>query len=321
MAPIPREDECPVCHVTLSRITDGSDGARESHVETCIESHFSGLMTYPASASKIPQNSHPRESDDEEETCPICHTSYLTEDFDGSDSAREAHFATCFESQSTSAKFAPPPESPGSPHSLNRAATFDSRVATSSKFAPPPGSPPSYNRAATFDSKAMSSGAKFPSEKGAASKSGPTPSMTTAMGNQQSVPVQTPSSGSRRFSIFGLGSGKNKEQKMDDRVTKADGLMRQRWGPPGSPTSEMVRRYWKATRMEQHWEYLRAQHPKQFKKYLDKGYMEPIPVCNISERSIPLSTLTGVFRHACRAMKSPCSAKLPYPSEYISEDC
>ena len=95
---------------------------------------------------------------------------------------------------------------------------------------------------------------------------------------QPPVSAEGPSSISRRFSVFGFGGGKSKEQKIEQTVTKADGLMRQRWGPPGSPTSEMVRRYWKATRMEQHWEYLRARHPRQFKKYLDKGYMEPIPV-------------------------------------------
>ena len=61
-------------------------------------------------------------------------------------------------------------------------------------------------------------------------------------------------------------------------VLKIDSLVQKRWGPPDSSTSELIRRYWVATRMEKHWEYLRAQDPKQFKKYLEKGYMEPIPV-------------------------------------------
>lgn len=265
MAPV-SEDDCPVCQTTLSQM---SEGTRESHVQTCIESHLSAPLKYPSSASKLPQNSRAQESEDKGESCPICHTSYLTKDFDGSDSAREAHFSTCFESQSSS-----------------------------SKFAPSPGSPPSYNREGTFDSNSKSSEAAFPSEKGAASKLGPTPSRSATMPIRQPVPTEAPPSGSRRLSIFGFGNGKNKEQKMEEKVTKADGLMRQRWGPPGSPTSEMVRRYWMATRMEQHWEYLRAHHPRQFKKYLGKGYMEPIPVCTLSGRFFPFQYL-GLSHETC----------------------
>ncbi|CAD6575860.1 MAG: hypothetical protein ASARMPRED_007488 [Alectoria sarmentosa] len=263
MAPIPPEDNCPVCQSTLSEITDGSEGAKESHVQTCIESHLSVPPTHPAlttksetaktplRTSKIFQNPQMRESEDEAESCPICHTSYLTDNFDGNDAAREAHFADCFESQS-----------PGS------------------KFAPPPGSPPSYNN------KAMFPKAVFPSAKEVAPKSGPTPSTSAAMPAPPPAPTDTPSGGFRRLSIFGLGGGKSKEEKIEQKVTKADGLMRQRWGPPGSPTSEMVRRYWMATRMEQHWEYLRGQHPRQFKKYLDKGYMEPIPTSWVQNRQL-----------------------------------
>ena len=269
MAPVPPEDNCPVCQSTLSQITDGSEGAKESHVQTCIESHLSAPPTHsalaamseraktPLRASKISQNLQTRESADEAESCPICHTSYLTDYFDGNDAAREAHFTACFESQS-----------PGS------------------QFAPPPGSPPSYNRAAILDDKAMFPKAVFPSAKEVAPKSGPTPSRSAAIRVPPPAPTDTPSGGFRRMSIFGFGSGKSKEEKIEGKVTKADGLMRQRWGPPGSPTSEMVRRYWMATRMEQHWEYLRGQHPRQFKKYLDKGYMEPIPTSWVQNRQL-----------------------------------
>lgn len=257
MAPISPEDHCPVCETALSRISDGSLGAKELHVQNCIESHLSGNPTHPASASKIPHTSQAREDEHEGESCPICHTSYLTEEFEDSEFARESHFTTCFESQS-----------------LN------------SKLAPAPGSPPSYNAAVTSHGKFMSPGAAFPPEKGAASTSGPTPSKSAIMPSQPSVPTETSSRGSRRFSILGFGGGKNKEQKIEEKVMKADALMRQRWGPAGSPTSEMVRRYWMATRMEQHWEYLRVQHPKQFKKYLNKGYMEPIPTSWVQNRQL-----------------------------------
>ncbi len=245
MASNSQQDECPICQTPFSQTTRGSQGAKESHVQSCIESHLSAPPAHPTSASKVLEIAHIRgiEAEGESESCPICNTSYLTENFSGSDSAREAHFMACFESQSSS-----------------------------SNFAPPSISPPSYNQA-------------FPSEKAAASQLGPTPSRSAALSIRPPVPNETPSNGSRRFSIFGFGGGKSKEQKIEENVTKADGLMRQRWGPPRSLTSGMVRRYWMATRMEQHWEYLRAQHPRQFKKYLEKGYMEPIPVCTASERS------------------------------------
>ena len=54
-------------------------------------------------------------------------------------------------------------------------------------------------------------------------------------------------------------------------------LILKAWGPPESPVHELVRRYWISTRMQEHWEYLRENSPWKFKKYLEKGYMEPIP--------------------------------------------
>jgi hypothetical protein len=39
----------------------------------------------------------------------------------------------------------------------------------------------------------------------------------------------------------------------------------------------MAMRYMNTTRMRQHWETLSEQHPRDFEKYLNKGYMEPIP--------------------------------------------
>ena len=54
-------------------------------------------------------------------------------------------------------------------------------------------------------------------------------------------------------------------------------LIHQAWGTPRSPTQELVMRYWISTRMQEHWEYLKVHHPWEFKRYLKKGYMEPIP--------------------------------------------
>ena len=75
------------------------------------------------------------------------------------------------------------------------------------------------------------------------------------------------------FSALG-GKSKSTEQSKEE---KGNALMVRRWGPPGSPRYEMVMRYWSATRMQQHWDYLRYHHPKNFKHYMEKGYMEPIP--------------------------------------------
>ena len=43
-------------------------------------------------------------------------------------------------------------------------------------------------------------------------------------------------------------------------------------------------RYWTATRMIKHWNWLLAEHPRQFKKHLEKGYMEPIPTAWVKSR-------------------------------------
>ena len=250
MATTSKEDKCPICQTRLSQITDGSETAKELHVQSCIESHFSASSNTPSSGANISHSTQIQESGKEEDCCPICHTSYLTHKFDGSDAAREAHFTACFESQSSS------PKSELLPVSL-----------------------PSYNRAAHVERKSMLPEVALPSEK------------DVALSTQPHLPAETPFTGSRKFSIFRFGGGKTKEEKIQESVTNVNGLVRQRWGPSDSPTSEIVRRYWMATRMEQHWEYLRTQDPKQFKKYLKKGYMEPIPVSTVPERSSALSNL------------------------------
>ena len=222
---------------------------QEKHIHTCIESKPSTPPKLSTLSLGMYQNSQMREGEDEGESCPICHTSYLTKAFNDSDSAREAHFTTCFEMQ-----------------------------LSSSKIVSAPDSPPPYNKAAILRGNDMSSGSAIQPGKEATSMQGSSSSTGVIMPTSSSVPSETTSRGSRRLSFFGFGGGKSKEQKTEEAVTKADLLMYQRWGPPGSLTLEMVRRYWMATRMQNHWEFLRAHHPRQFKKFLDKGYMEPIPV-------------------------------------------
>ena len=262
MATTSEDNKCPICHTRLSQITDGSETAKEFHVHSCIESHLSASPNIPSSGANITHSAQLEESGKEEDFCPICHRSYLTDNLDGSDAAREAHFTACFESQSPSSK--------------------------SDLF---PVSLPSYNRAAHVEPKAILPEVASLPEKEAASRVGAPTSMEVILSTRPHLPAETPSTGSRKFSIFRFGGGKSKEEKIQETVTNVNRLVRQRWGPSDSPTSEIVRRYWIATRMEQHWEYLRTQEPKQFKKYLQKGYMEPIPVSTLPERSSTLSIL------------------------------
>lgn len=71
--------------------------------------------------------------------------------------------------------------------------------------------------------------------------------------------------------------------------------MCQRWGSPNSPVYEMAMRYMVATRMQQHWEYLGSQHPNNFKKFLSKGYMEPIPTEWVRSRKLAYAYPEGSY--------------------------
>ena len=58
----------------------------------------------------------------------------------------------------------------------------------------------------------------------------------------------------RFFSALGVKSKSTGQERED----KGNELMVRRWGPPGSPHYEIVMRYWSATRMQEHWNYLRT---------------------------------------------------------------
>jgi hypothetical protein len=96
------------------------------------------------------------------------------------------------------------------------------------------------------------------------------------------------------FSSLG-GDPKTKEEKVQQRYAEATQLMQQRWGMPGTLMYDMVMRYWVATRMQQHWEYLRREHPRDFKKHLIKGYMEPIPTSWVQNRRLAFPYPEGSY--------------------------
>ena len=87
------------------------------------------------------------------------------------------------------------------------------------------------------------------------------------------------------LSKIGINSYPSQE-KIDTNTQKAEDFMTEAWGPPGSPDRKLIQRYWVATRMEQHWSHLRAEHPHQFKKHFKEGYMEPIPQSWVQDRRL-----------------------------------
>lgn len=202
-------------------------------------------------------------------------------------SEREAHVAACIERETAhstttadSASVAsdlPAPNDP--PVYANPANNGDSKAGFPEDkkvaYQPPVGPPPGKKDGKKDDPYPSSS--KLSKERSSLAPSG----QSTAQINDS----RRPSLFQRFTSKLGADS-KSPIEKQELTKAKADELMTQRWGPPGSPHYEMAMRYWIATRMQQHWEYLRAQHPRRFKRALQNGYMEPIPTAWVRDRRL-----------------------------------
>ena len=92
------------------------------------------------------------------------------------------------------------------------------------------------------------------------------------------------------------------EERRHENIAIGTELMVQRWGPPDSSLFEMVMRYWIATRMQQHWEHLQAHHPKKFRQYMEKGYMEPIPTSWVQSGHLALRySLVSIYNTQAEA--------------------
>lgn len=258
--------ECPVCDKSLPP-NETHRESNEAHVAACIENRLSHQLT-------LEESSLPRA---EQEQCPVCQIPFSAKNGTGSESEREAHIAACLDGTGSAADSdSAASESPRYPiHSQKadpRAPEKPSDGKTAKKqdglYAPPLGPPPS----------------KLQRGQSSLTQSTTTSSVSTAATSQPSE--------SRRPSMFQRltsklsGDSRTPQEKQVDTMVKADELMQQRWGPPSSQTYEMVMRYWVATRMESHWSYLRAQHPRRFKKSLNKGYMEPIPTQWVRDRRL-----------------------------------
>lgn len=92
------ENGCPVCHTALPESTDGT--AAEAHISMCIESQLSDSVAVESLTSMEPESL-------EDNTCPICSTSFTSKDFDGTEAARESHVAACIDSRASGSNGSP----------------------------------------------------------------------------------------------------------------------------------------------------------------------------------------------------------------------
>lgn len=78
----------------------------------------------------------------------------------------------------------------------------------------------------------------------------------------------------------------------EELAERVDDLMYKRWGASDSITYQMVQNYWTSQRIEGHWQNLYKTKPRQFIKYMKKGYMEPIPLQSVLSICSFISLLT-----------------------------
>jgi hypothetical protein len=262
-----QQTECPVCDKSLPS-NEKHREANEAHVAACIENRLSHQLT-------LEESSLPQTSDLDQ--CPVCQVPFSSKNGTGTDREREAHVAACLEGTGSGADSASVANEPTG--YANHSQKGDSKISEKASdgkiakkqdglYAPPPGPPPS----------------KLQRGQSSMTQSTTRSSVSTASTAQQSD-GRRPSMFQRLTSKLG-GDSRTPEEKQGDTTAKADELMQQRWGPPGSQTYEMAMRYWVATRMESHWSYLRAEHPRRFKKNLNNGYMEPIPTKWVRDRRL-----------------------------------
>jgi hypothetical protein len=243
--------ECPVCEMKLPSNMKHRE-ANEAHIAACIASRLNNNLSL--------NDSQPQQSSDDDE-CPICHTSFSSMQMRKNEQDREAHVAACIErataSSATENKVRDYSEKSDTPKSISSKQSSDEKW--------------QWKRKQDSMAQPMPSAGVLSTQQ--------RPSLASTAGGRQ------PSGLKSFLSKFGPNS-QTGEEKTQSNMAKADELMTERWGPPGSPVRELVLRYWIATRMREHWEYLREGHPRQFRKHLDYGYMEPIPTQWVRDRRL-----------------------------------
>lgn len=195
--------------------------------------------------------------------CPICNMSLSTKQFDGNEAAREAHVNACLGNAQDSST------------------SFDAEKL-------PPGYHMKDGMGGGSTNAAKRQSVMFEKFKEASEQASSKGKEVMKNGDEKTAPGREDQevSALRRFFSSLLGESKSADQKRADNVTTAGALMRQKWGPEDSPTFTLVMKYIVATRMQEHWEYLGSQHPRQFKRHLYKGYMEPIPTAWVINRKL-----------------------------------
>jgi len=257
------QTECPVCDKLLPS-NDKHREENEAHIAACIENRLSHQLAL-------------EESSLAQARCPFCHVHFSAKNGTGTQREREAHMAACTGGTGSTSDSASLSSEPlGYANRNQKAHSRAPEKATDHKitpkqdglYAPPPGPPPS----------------KLHRDESSLAHSATKSTMSTTS-TAQTNDGRRPSMFQRLTSKLG-GDSRTPEEKKDSTMAKADELMQERWGPPGSQVYEMVMRYWVATRMESHWSYLRTEHPRQFKRNLHNGYMEPIPTKWVRDRRL-----------------------------------
>jgi hypothetical protein len=258
-----QQTECPVCDKPLPS-NEKHREENEAHIAACIENRLSHQLTL-------------EESSLAQASCPFCHVHFSATNGTGTERERQAHKAACNGETGSTTDSASISSEP--PRYANRNRKAHSKIpenATDHKiapkqdglYAPPPGPPPS----------------RLHREESSLAPSTTKSTMSTTSAAQTNA-GRRPSMFQRLTSKLG-GDSRTSHEKKESALAKADELMQERWGPPGSQVYEMVMRYWVATRMESHWSYLRTEHPRRFKRNLNNGYMEPIPIEWVHDRRL-----------------------------------
>jgi hypothetical protein len=252
-----QQTQCPVCDKPLPSNEKHREG-NEAHIAACIENRLSNQLTL-------------EEATLAQASCPLCHVHFSARNGTDTERERKAHIAACMGGMSATPDSASLSNKPPGYATHNQTKIPEKAKSTPKQdglYAPPPGPPPS----------------KLHGE-GSSLAHVTTKSTASTTSTTQTNDGRRPSIFQRLTSKLG-GDSRTSQEKRESTIAKADELMQQRWGPPGSQVYEMVMRYWVATRMESHWNYLRAEHPRRFKRNLNSGYMEPIPTKWVRDRRL-----------------------------------
>lgn len=103
---------------------------------------------------------------------------------------------------------------------------------------------------------------------------------------------QAAAEGKRKLSLF---SKVFATKSTAEQIQSNEKLILARWGPEESVIHQMIHRYWSSQRTLEHWINTYKDDPKAFKKYLLKGYLEPIPIQWVQDQRLAWSYPEGSY--------------------------